>query len=109
MSVFRVQRISEMRKMMGRDVSRLKARILYRRLPEFIVPPRWMGRAYYDVERDSSVWVAVPLHWVVLAWWRVGCAWNRMCGRRTWIDREIKAAYKRGREDAQRDWYRNRT
>lgn len=64
--------------------------IFFVRQRDFLVPPRWMVRAYMDRSRRENVYVAWPLNYLVqFAWW-LNLKWAQYQHRPSWIDNEIK-------------------
>jgi len=65
--------------------------LLFRWQENYIRPPRWMGFAYYAIERNQNLFVIYPLHFVVAGVWWVQDRWARHTFNPSWIDREVNA------------------
>lgn len=64
--------------------------LLYRWNSPEIRPPGWMSFAYYSVERNQNLYVAVPFGLLVSVAWMVQDAWARKAGAPSWIEREVR-------------------
>jgi len=65
-------------------------KLIIRRLETFYITPWWMKRAYYDLQSDKMVMVAVPLNYVVEIAWRINLKWGEYRHKPTWLDAIIK-------------------
>lgn len=72
--------------------------ILFQWVHEWIIPPWWMARAFYDVQRDRTLFVIFPLNIVVVFAWWIQDKWARAAHAPSWIDREANRRRDRDHE-----------